>query len=204
MRITARHFSVTTAVLLFAVATSCAQSPGGTGPTTKPDPSSKAPTSTSPESQEDRASTDAEDAVRAYFKTVDALQQDPSEDLEGLSKVAIGVQLNAQKLSIEQLRKAGRHQTGNTDVAEMKVQSVNLDNSDPKAGKVPTVTVDACWDVAGVDVVDKIGKSVVSPDRPDDGWTRFTVANYHWSENPNGGWRVANGQDLEQPSCKAS
>lgn len=204
MRITARTFSVTTAVLLFAVATSCAQSPDGTGPTSKPDPSSKEPISTAPESQEDRASADAEDAVRAFFKTVDELQQDPDKDLEGLANVAIGVQLNAQKLSIEQLRKAGQHQTGSTDVAEMKVQSVSLDNSDPKAGKVPTVTVDACWDVADVDVVDKNGKSVVSPDRPDDGWTRFTVANYHWSKNPSGGWRIANGQDLEQPSCKVS
>lgn len=204
MKITARHFSVTTAVLLFAVATSCAQSPDGTGPTTKPDPSSTAPTSASPESQEDRAAANAEDAVRAYFKAVDELQQDPNKDLEGLSKVAVGVQLNAQNLSLEQLRKAGRHQTGDTVIAEVKVQSVSLDNSDPKAGKVPTVTVDACWDVGDVDVVDKNGKSVVSPDRPDDGWTRFTVANYHWSKNPSGGWRIANGQDLEQPSCKAS
>lgn len=204
MRITARHFSVTTTVLLFAVATSCAQSPAGTGPTTKPDPSSEAPTSPSPASPQSRASADAKDVIRAYFKTVDELQRHPGKDIDGLSNVAVGVQFNAQKLSLEQMRKAGRHQTGDTVVAEMKVQSVSLDNSDPKAGKVPTVTVDACWDVSDVDVLDNNGKSVVSPERPDDGWTRFTVANYHWSKNPSGGWRIANGQDLEQPSCKAS
>ena len=52
------------------------------------------------------------------------------------------------------------------------MQSVNLDNSDPKAGKVPTVQIDVCYDVSDVDVLDANGKSVVSPDRPDTGWIR--------------------------------
>ena len=71
------------------------------------------------------------------------------------------------------------HQTGETKVVELKVQSVNLDNSDPKAGKVPTVQIDVCFDVSDVDVVDADGKSVVSPDRPDTGWIRFSVVELH-------------------------
>ena len=86
----------------------------------------------------------------------------------------------------------------------LKVQSVTLDNSDPDAGKVPTVVIDVCWDVTKVDVLDKSGKSIVSPDRPDTGWTRYTVANYEYAADPTGGWRVATGQDLKQTPCAAS
>ena len=90
------------------------------------------------------------------------------------------------------------------DVAELTVQTVNLDNSDPKAGKVPTVVIDVCWDVSKVDVLDKSGASIVSPDRPDTGWTRYTVANYRYADNPTKGWRVATGQDLKQTPCSTS
>jgi hypothetical protein len=83
----------------------------------------------------------------------------------------------------------------------LQVQSVNLDNSDPSAGKVPTVQVDVCVDVSDVDILDKAGKSTVSQRRPDTGWTRFTVANYHWSSHPKDGWRVATGEDLKKAPC---
>jgi hypothetical protein len=66
------------------------------------------------------------------------------------------------------------------------------------------VQVDVCWDVSDVDVIDATGKSVVSPGRPDTGWTRLTVANYRYSADPRGGWRVATGQDLKKPPCAAS
>ena len=98
----------------------------------------------------------------------------------------------------------GQRQTGTTAISELKVQSVNLDNSDPDAGKVPTVVIDVCWDVSKVDVLDKSGKSIVSPTRPDTGWTRYTVANYDYAADPTGGWRVATGQDLKKTPCAAS
>ncbi|WP_239455642.1 hypothetical protein [Nocardioides gilvus] len=81
---------------------------------------------------------------------------------------------------------------------------MNLDNSDPAAGKVPTVVIDVCWDVSDVDVIDRDGASVVSPGRPDTGWTRYSVANYDYTDDPNGGWRVATGQDLKEEPCTAS
>ena len=81
---------------------------------------------------------------------------------------------------------------------------MNLDNSDPQAGKVPTVQIDLCFDVTDVDVVDAQGKSVVKTDRPDTGWIRFLVSNYHWDDDPDGGWRVASSQDIERTRCDAS
>jgi hypothetical protein len=97
-----------------------------------------------------------------------------------------------------QRKAARRHQ-----VVKLDVQSVNLDNSDPSASKVPTIQIDVCWDVSKVDVVDSAGKSIVSKSRPDIGWTRLTVANYDYVIDPQKGWRVATGQDLKKAPCAA-
>jgi hypothetical protein len=139
-----------------------------------------------------------------YYAVLDGLRADPSSDLKELETVAIGAQLNAVQTLVGRQQDQGQRQTGTTAISELKVQSVNLDNSDPDAGKVPTVVIDVCWDVSKVDVLDKSGKSILSPHRPDTGWTRYTVANYEYAADPTGGWRVATGQDLKQTPCAAS
>jgi hypothetical protein len=86
----------------------------------------------------------------------------------------------------------------------VKVQSVSLNKQDSAADTVPTVVVDVCWDVSKVDVFGRDGKSIVGPNRPDTGWTRYTVTNYRFAADPRRGWRVASGQDLKQAPCAAS
>ena len=135
---------------------------------------------------------------------VDQLRSDPATHLKKLKSVATSAQLNAVETLTGRQRDEGQRQTGATSINELQVQSVNLDNSDPKAGKVPTVVIDVCWDVSKVDVLDKSGKSILSPDRPDTGWTRYTVANYEYAADPTSGWRVATGQDLKKTPCAAS
>jgi hypothetical protein len=142
--------------------------------------------------------------VHRYFAVLDSLRQDPSEPAKQLSAVATSTQLAAQRRLLTSERSKHLHQVGRTRVADLMVQSVNLGNSDPSVGKVPTVVVDACWDVSDADLVDHNGKSAVSPTRATTGWTRYIVANYHWSENPSGGWRVATSRDLKQAPCVAS
>lgn len=204
MRNLRRTIGSATTALLFAVAAGCAQSPGA-DPGPAPSGTKTTSSGETPKQSESEVAADAaKQTVEHYFATVDKLGQQDDEPLSELGKVAVSRQLSVLRNTIGQQRKAGQHQTGSTKVAQMKVQSVNLDNSDPAAGKVPTVTIDACWDVSDVDVVDKNGKSIVSPNRPDTAWTRYTVANYHWSDHPTDGWRVASGQDLKQSPCKAS
>jgi hypothetical protein len=118
--------------------------------------------------------------------------------------VATSTQLSAERNLVSGERSKGLRQVGATRIEKLKVQSVNLDNSEPSTGKVPTVTVDVCWDVSKVDIVDKSGESVVKTGRADTGWTRYSVANYHWSENSSGGWRIATGQDLKKAPCAVS
>jgi hypothetical protein len=76
----------------------------------------------------------------------------------------------------------------------VNVESVSLDNP-------ATALVDVCWDVSAVDVVDGDGKSVVTPERKDVGWTRLTVTNPTWEKTPTDGWRVSGGSDLEKKPC---
>lgn len=195
-----------TGTVMLAAVSACGGSNTDPPPTSEPSsPSPSSPTTSSlPSSPSDAASAAATDAVRSYFAVVDQLRSDPAVDLKKLKSVATSAQLNAVETLISRQRDEGQRQTGTTALNELEVQSVNLDNSDPKAGKVPTVVIDVCWDVTKVDVLDKSGKSIVSPDRPDTGWTRYTVANYEYAADPTGGWRVATGQDLKQTPCAAS
>ena len=197
---------VATAVLLLVAVTACADD--GNDPTTNPSPSPSTSTSTTatptPRSDSEVASEAASAVLRRYYDVRNQLRQDPTQPLTLLEDVATSTELAAQQNLFKKERKQGLHQVGTTKVAVLEVQSVNLDNSDPKAGKVPTVQIDLCFDVSQVDVVNANGKSVISPDRPDTGWIQFLVSNYQWDTDPDGGWRVASSQDIERTPCEAS
>jgi hypothetical protein len=206
MKIRLGLISSATGILMLAAASACGD--GGAAPPPTSESSSTSPSeqtsSASASSPSDAASSYATDAVQSYFAVVDQVRSDPAADLKKLQSVATSAQLSAVETLIGRQRAEGQRQTGATAINETRVQSVTLDNSDPKAGKVPLVVIDVCWDVSKVDVLDKGGKSIVSPDRPDTGWTRYTVANHRYSADPSGGWRVATGQDLEQTPCPTS
>lgn len=193
---------VATGVLALAAGTSCTQDGTTTDPTEPPATSPSTPTSQQT-SDTEAAAKAATDVVGDYYDLLDDLRQDHSKSIDALSKVETSSQLTADRRLLENERSKKLKQVGDTDVADTSVENVNLDNSDPSAGKVPTVTVDVCWDVSGADLVDASGKSVVSPDRADIGWTRYIVANYQYRTDPLTGWRVASGRDLEKPPCKA-
>lgn len=199
--------AIAAAALLLVAMTSCANDGQDPAANASPTPSSSTPTPTAtatPPSDTELASEAASATLRKYYDVRNQLRQNPSRPLSLLDQVAISTELAAQKNLFKKERKQGLHQVGATKVAELEVQSVNLDNSDPKAGKVPTVQIDLCFDVSEVDVVDADGKSVISPDRPDTGWIQFLVSNYQWDANPNAGWRVASSKDIERTPCEAS
>ena len=199
--------AIAAAALLLVAMTSCANDGQDPAANASPTPSSSTPTPTAtatPPSDTELASEAASATLRKYYDVRNQLRQNPSRPLSLLDQVAISTELAAQKNLFKKERKQGLHQVGATKVAELEVQSVNLDNSDPKAGKVPTVQIDLCFDVSKVDVVDADGKSVISPDRPDTGWIQFLVSNYEWETDPDAGWRVASSKDIERTPCEAS
>lgn len=189
-----------TAALLFATLAACSDDNGD--PTTSDSTSTTSPASaTTPPTESQQAAAVAEAKLREYYATTNRLRQDPSLPVSALKSVAISSELTSQQHLLGTERKEGRRQIGNTEIAELTVQNVNLDNSDPRAGQVPVVQIDVCYDVSGADLVDRDGRSVVSTDRPDSGWIRHTVANYEWESDPYGAWRVASSQDIEQTPC---
>lgn len=198
--------SLATGILLLAAVSACGSNDADPPPTTPATTSaSTAPTtSASPTSPSAQASSDAEVAVTRYYSVLDELGRDPTSSLSKLNTVATSTQLSAMWTVLRQQHARHERQTGSLVIADTKVQSVNLDNSDPSAGKVPAVVIDVCWDVSNVDILNAKGTSIISPSRPDRGWTRLTVANYKYAANPRGGWRVASGQDLKQAPCAAS
>ena len=155
--------SLATAVLLLVAGTSCADDDGDpTDPRSNPPASSPSSSSSTPTSPSESATAAATATVNDYYAIRNQLRRDPTQPLSRLKSVAISTELTTQQTLFKRERKQGLHQTGETKVVELQVQSVNLDNSDPQAGKVPTVQIDVCFDVSGVDVLDADGKSVVS------------------------------------------
>lgn len=196
------------AALLASVLVGCSDDPAGTTPATESTSSSAPSPSTStsdPPTVSEVAQQAATEVVRDYFATVDRLRQEPQRPLAELKKVAISGQLAAEEILTRNQRKVGNRQIGNSEVVHVVVQSVNLDNSNPDAGKIPTVQLDVCWDVSRVDILDRQGQSIITDERANRGWTRYTVANYSWKgAHPTVGWRVSNGRDLEKAPCSAA
>ncbi|MFI8528552.1 hypothetical protein ACIGB8_29120 [Promicromonospora sukumoe] len=157
--------------------------------------------SPSPTDPKALARSDAEELTRSYYAVVDELGADPEVPLSELKRVATSLELGVREGELEQWRSENWRQTGDTRIADLVVQSVSLDNSNPDAGLVPTVQVDVCYDVSDVDLVDADGKSVVGPDRPDRRWERLHVANYDYKDDPADGWRVATLETLEKTAC---
>lgn len=206
MRHWGRAGTPTTAVLLLAVLAACTPrteaSPSATpsSPTVTTSPAT--PTaSPSPTTDSEIAARSAEDLIHEYYRVIDGLGSDPDAPIATLKDVAISKDLSVWQRQIERDRRDGHVQTGETQVAQVEVQSVNLDNSEPSAGHVPTVQIDVCYDVSAVDIRGEEGDSIVSPERPDTGWVRHTVSNYSWDTEPRTGWRVSTSVDLEQAPC---
>lgn len=192
--------------LSIVLLSACSNSSAGT-PTPAPEITSQSPStptpSPSPTSTTDLAAANAEDLVHEFYRVTDVIRSDHDVPLARLKTVLVGSSLKAYQGLYKQERRAGERQTGRTRVAELAVHSVSLDNSDPEAGKVPTVVVDVCIDIREVDLVDKTGASVAYPDRPETGWERHHVANYSWDEDQESGWRVVTSETLEKKPCAA-
>jgi hypothetical protein len=199
---------VLTATLLLALAAGCTAVPDTSSPaptgSTAASPSASTSPSPGPTDPKVLARMHAEDLVRDYYSLVDQVGADKDAPLSRLEQVAVSVELEVRRAALQQWRKDGWRKTGRTRVADVVVQSVSLDNSDLKAGLVPTVQVDVCYDVSDVDVVDSAGASVVSSDRADRAWERLQVANYDYEDDPTGGWRVAALETLEKAPCAGS
>lgn len=194
-----RGWAATGTVLLALLATSCS---GSASPAESPEPSEVPATTAapSPTSDRDRAEDSARAAVDTYYQVLDELASDSSVPLDRLDDALAGDYLAAWRTELKQNRDNGWTQEGTTRVVEVTTQGVDV----PSDAAAATVVFDTCYDVSEVDVVDADGVSVISADRPDRGWSRLTLTNTSFADDPDGGWRVTTGETLEKEPCAAS
>lgn len=194
-----RWWAATGMVLLPLLFTGCTDP---ASPSESPAPS-EAPATTaapSPTSDRDRAEASARAAVDTYYEILDDVASDPTVPLSRLDEALAGDYLAAWRTELEKNRGEDWTQTGATRIVEVTTQGVDV----PSDAAAATVVLDTCYDVSKVDVVDADGVSVIGADRPDRGWSRLTLTNTSFADDPDGGWRVTTGETLEKEPCAGS
>jgi hypothetical protein len=192
-----RGWAATGMVLLALLFTGCTDS---ASPAESPEPSEVPATTAapSPTSDRDRAEDSGRAAVDTYYQVLDELASDSSVPVDRLGDALAGDYLAAWRTEVEQNRDNGWTQEGTTRVVEVTTQGVDVTSD------AATVVLDTCYDVSEVDVVDADGVSVIGADRPDRGWSRLTLTNTSFADDPDGGWRVTTGETLEKEPCAGS
>lgn len=154
---------------------------------------SVAPSKSTPE---DQAVVAAEARYREFLRVRDDVGHAGYRSSAAFDAVAVSPERTVQEISFRKAR--GLRQVGTTGVVSIKVLSVDLT---PTAGNYPTVVLQACIDVSGVDVLDGQGKSVVSPTRVPR--SQSTVTMYMYAKGTKGaaagGWFVFEATSKAEP-----
>jgi hypothetical protein len=159
MTITRSRIAATFALAAITATSACATNDpkpslstttSATSTTTTPTPSA---TSLTPAEQDAK---DAERAIPRFWAVVDALSSDPSASLDKLAVISREPTITTWRQLLTSHRVKQVKQIGHTTVA----------SASAKPGSTGKFAVTACLDVSKVNLVDKVGKSVVAANRP--------------------------------------
>lgn len=167
-----------------------------------PSPAAQADTEPSdepaPQTPADIAAAEAQERYRAFIRVKDEVAQGGYANPERYETVAINPE--RAQLIIEARDFAGTQVTGDTVIASLVVESVQLP-ADP--AEYPEVRLLACLDVSGVQAVDADGTSLVSPDRLDRIASRVLLQKFEpgdFAQDPDrSGWFVAEVEQRGEP-----
>ncbi len=145
----------------------------------------------------DVAAAEAQERYREFLRIGDQIGREGYETSSLYDTVLVSPQRALEEVEFRQSQQLPDARViGDTELASLSVVSVDLE---PEPGGYPTVVLQACIDVSGVDVVDGSGNSLVSPERVDR--TRSTVTLYRLeatAERPEG-WYVTEATSLGEP-----
>lgn len=163
-------------VALAAITATSACDGSKPAPTSTTSPTTTTPVATPPStttslSRDQQRVTDAEATVRKFWATQDRLGQNPGVPISELLKVARGTAYDTWSKQLQVSRVQQHKQIGDTSL--LQVTGVVVD-----AKERPTVKVMVCYDVSQVNVVDKDGKSIISPQRTSRAKSIYTVEHY--------------------------
>ncbi len=137
----------------------------GTTTTASPSPSTSTMSTTTPPTAAEKDLQAAEGTIARYWAALDEIAADPNKSLNLVATVARDQAAAQTRNTLGTYQAKGWTLTGQT--------SVTSPTATTKDGK--TFAVSACVDVSNVNIVDKAGKSVVRPGRPDQQRYSYTV-----------------------------
>lgn len=183
---------------MLTLTTACGNDDPAPAPTTA-EPSA---TTSKPATPKDQAVDDAEKALDRYFEVTNKMRTDPSIPVKKLETVATSTGLLFAQSEFARYRsEKGITYTGDATYEIDKILEVNLDNSAPDKGRVPTVQFQVCWDLTETDSVNEDGVSQVSPKRLDRSIATYFVSNYDYAKRPHDGWKVSSFQTKMEREC---
>jgi hypothetical protein len=145
----------------------------------------------------DVAAAEAQERYREFLRIDDQIGREGYESSARYDTVLVSPQRALEEVEFRQAQQLpDARLVGNKDLTALSVVSVDLE---PEPGGYPTVVLQACVDVSGVDVVDGSGNSLVSPERVDR--TRSTVTLYRLEATAERaeGWYVTEATSLGEP-----
>jgi len=163
-------------------------------PATSASPSASAsPTPTPTLSQRQQAEADAIAMVKEYYAVRSTLEQRPTDSRTrlnaALQPVSVLSALTVSRTITSRYKQNGWHSVGVRRLSEFNIGHLSLvDQPNAKPPKVPVVGISLCVDVSGIDVINKMGASQVSPTRLARSTYTLKIYNYNWPNRS--GWRV--------------
>ena len=134
--------------------------------------------------------------VRKYYATLDRLASSSAASLNELDTITTDAKDTQEKTTLAEYRANGWVEKGTTTLVTSKVTSVDLTKT---ATTRPTVHVTTCLDLTKVKEVDKNGKIVTLPTRPNYLVEQLTVVNINYPSAE--GWRVSAAPNKGATSC---
>ena len=177
--------------MTISVAVALTSCTGGSDPTPSITTSASGSASTasapvSPSSSADPAAG-ATGAVTRWWALIDKGSQDPAVPISDLLKVSRGAAYQTWAQRAQAQRAKGWHQVGDTVlVSQSATKIADLESH-------PAMSVQVCYDVSKVNMIDAAGKSVVSAERVPRAKASYVVAKY------DDGWFVVNDETKGAP-----
>ena len=198
---------VAVAVTIAGCSSSSGGKPNGISSVPSGDPSTSASTASGPPistSLNPPTSPNPSDLAKAqvlaflptYYSTLDQLSSSQTLSLNELDQVTTDNEATVEKTTLAEERVSGETQQGTTQLKVSSVTSVDLTQT---GSSRPSVHVTTCIDVTNVREIDKSGKSVTLPTRPDFFIETLTVVNIAYPASD--GWRVSDAPNKGAQSC---
>lgn len=134
-------------------------------------------------------------ALKSYNTVDNTLNKNPAGDRAAIATVTTGQATRAMTTSLDSIAAAGVRLQGESVIANVNITDVNI------TGATAEVRATVCFDLTHARGVDKAGKDITSPQRPNMRKGVYTVTNARWPDPKS--WLVSNIDQKNEP-CTAA